>query len=106
MKRLLPILISLLHSPKSGAAWVGDAASGLGVEQFSSPRDGAVEIESQWTARHREQAPSPPLGCAQPRRIPAQEKLGRTTLEGKVGALAGPPCRSRGSTRETKLKTL
>jgi hypothetical protein len=106
MKRLLPILISLLHSPKSGAARVGDAASGLGVEQFSSLRDGAVESESQWTARHREQAPSPPLGCAQPRKIPAQAKLGRTTLEGKVGALAGPPCRSRGSTRETKLKTL
>jgi hypothetical protein len=44
----------------------------------------AAEIKSQWKARRRRRlASSPPHGCVQSRKIPAQAELGR----------AGPPSR-------------
>jgi hypothetical protein len=104
MKRLLPILISLLHSPKTGARGL---VTGLGIGS------GAVFVTSRRCRRDRiaMDGASPGAGSFPTARMRSAEensrqaKLGRTTLEGKVGALAGPPCRSRGSTRETKLKT-
>ncbi len=47
-----------------------------------------MEIESRWTVRRREQAGVlPTVRIAQPRKTPAQAKLGRGTLESKMNAI-------------------
>src|SRR5260370_33231259 len=79
-----------IHSPESGNSWVSSPSRRLArVERtllsaaFNSCREKTewVEIESQWTARRREQEVSfQPCGSIRPPSGPAPAKLGRGTL--------------------------
>jgi len=56
---------------------------------YATGEASAVEIESQWTARRREQAGAfLTLRMRSVRKTPAQAKLGRGTLESRMNAIA------------------